>query len=288
MNINDFSKSISGILETINNSAIMQSIKSISNMFSETIFSKSFYELIERERKRVDELKNLDYEAYNNHFNRKITNAVELGKHGWVLSPHSFMGGESELVKKLQNGKTEKSCIKYFFKNQDSVLLEIKELKVIYEQKPNLKLYFDEFENHYKKRDYMASAFFLSGVLENRMKYAFKDTDIKRYSKIIEKGINSRKELYFNKAKENGNYHLSIFIITEFLPSFQEYAKRTFTEDNTTNIEDPANEPQYFNRSWLVHGVRTRKVERYEILQMINALSCLEAIIEELENYKLL
>ena len=37
-------------------------------------------------------------------------------------------------------------------------------------------------------------------------------------------------------------------------------------------------EPPYVNRNWLMHGRSSRKIERFECIQLINALSTIEYV----------
>lgn len=257
--------------------------KNIAQAVNQIIEQSKLPQFLQEDMERIKATKDLNFDDYKDYYSNKIQNAIELGKYGWVISPNCSVGGEAQLVKQLKKGKTEKSCLKYFFLNKSCVQTVIDELRDKY-QTSYLKLYFDGFERNYKRRDYMSAIFFIVSILETRMKGTFKDANIStRYKKIANDGIDNKQQKYFNQAQANGNYHTSVFVINEFLPSFQEFAKRTFIEEDPYIIG--GTEPPYFNRNWLMHGKRTRPVEKYEVLQVLNALSSLEAIKDALDKY---
>lgn len=249
------------------------------------LFPPQWFDFLKEERQRIAELKALDLDGYNNYYKNKIENAEFLGKHGWVLTPYSGINTEQYIVARLKKGATEKNCTKYFFENQKHILASFDNTRKLYSNESLF--YYDEFVKQFKKRDYTAASFYISALVDNRMKHAFKTRSHQKYSKIIKEGIALRKKLYFEKSKLADNYYSSVFILTEYLPSFYQYAERTFTEDSTHDM-DLGCEPEYFNRNWLMHGKRTKPVERYEVLQIYNALLCLEAIIDALQDYDIL
>ena len=149
----------------------------------------------------------------------------------------------------------------------------------------NLLFYINKFEELFKRRDYTSASFYLVSILDNRLKHTFTIENMRKYEAITKTGIEQRRQIYYKKSKKQKDDYINIFILTEFIPSFQEFAKRTFTEKDGFKLNE--DEPPYFNRNWLMHGQRTRKVERYEVLQLLNALSCLETIIEKFKEYKI-
>jgi hypothetical protein len=38
-------------------------------------------------------------------------------------------------------------------------------------------------------------------------------------------------------------------------------------------------EPPYINRNWILHGRCSRKIERYECIQVLNALDMIESVL---------
>ena len=75
-----------------------------------------------------------------------------------------------------------------------------------------------------------------------------------------------------------------VIFVADLMPSFAAFAERVFV-DGEYSFES-GTEPPYLNRNWLMHGRMTRRVKRYERVQLINALNTLIEIEEELENFK--
>lgn len=61
-------------------------------------------------------------------------------------------------------------------------------------------------------------------------------------------------------------------------PSLIAYLNRTFV-DGKYPFEKGV-EPSYLNRNWLMHGRMKRKIERYECIQILNALSAIELMFK--------
>ena len=57
-------------------------------------------------------------------------------------------------------------------------------------------------------------------------------------------------------------------------PSLIEYSNRVFYDEPYPFVKGI--EPPYLNRNWLMHGRMTREIERYECIQVLNALSVIE------------
>ena len=60
----------------------------------------------------------------------------------------------------------------------------------------------------------------------------------------------------------------------EMYPSLIAYLNRIFI-DGLYKFENGI-EPPYLNRNWLMHGRMNRSIERYECIQILNALSVIE------------
>jgi hypothetical protein len=62
-------------------------------------------------------------------------------------------------------------------------------------------------------------------------------------------------------------------------PSLIAYLNRLFVDGEYT-FENKI-EPPYINRNWLLHGMSYRNIERYECIQILNALDVIESILDE-------
>ena len=102
----------------------------------------------------------------------------------------------------------------------------------------------------------------------------------------MNEGIEDTKNEHFNKLSQKEKSLLSnVFLLTEFIPALSSYIGRLF--DGDKNAKDhfgkSGYEPPYLERNWLMHGYRTKSVERYEVLQLLNAIDALEEIIDMLK-----
>lgn len=264
---------------------VMDIVKQISSFTTNIFNSSGITEFVERQRKLAEDLKDLKFEDYDKYFEDKIARAKTLGKFGWVISPHMSVGDETQMALALMDGKNEKNYSKNFFYNPNMITRTIEEIRSNYLKADNLLFYINNFEKLLKKRDYTSASFYISSIIDYRMKKIFTIENMRRYEAIINTGINEKRKMYYQKSKKNKENIINIFVLTEFLPSFQEYAQRTFIEADGYKLGE--NEPPYFNRNWLMHGSITKKVERYQALQLLNALSCLESIIEHFKKYNL-
>ena len=274
------------VINFVSSNPIIEIAKQLSELKSNVYIGSGIREFAERQKKLAEELKDLKYEEYDEYFKNKITTARTLGKFGWVVSPHMSLGNETRMAKSLLDGVEEKKFTKIFFYNKNILNSIIEEIEKKYQKYGNLSMYMKNFKNVFKKRDYTSAAFYLSSILDYRLKQLFTHENMRRYQAVIKVGINEKRKKYFEKSKKNKENITNIFVLTEFLPSFQEYAERTFMEKDGFRIGEK--EPLYFNRNWLMHGHSTKQVERYQTLQLLNALSSLEAILENFEKYNLI
>ena len=59
-------------------------------------------------------------------------------------------------------------------------------------------------------------------------------------------------------------------------PSLIEFLNRLFVDGEYAFGKNT--EPPYINRNWLLHGRSSRVIERYECIQLFNALSVVEFV----------
>lgn len=280
-------ESLRQIIQTISSP-----LSTIASVDTENALSKirsslvgSYLTYLEKQKKLTDDLVGLSYEEYNKYFEDKIERAKTLGKFGWVVSPNMVAGSETKIALDLLSGGDEKKYVKEFFYNRNTIFATIKELQDKVATADNLSLYLEMFEKCFRRYDYTSAAVYICGVLDYRMKQAFKQENMRRYGALLNTGIDEERKKYYKETKKENSKSYNIFILTEYITSFQEYAKRTFTEETGYGLGEQ--EPPYFNRNWLMHGYSTRKVQRFEVLQLLNALSCLETIIDGFKEYKL-
>ena len=92
--------------------------------------------------------------------------------------------------------------------------------------------------------------------------------------KYSNKGFATQKAEDFKQLTEKRGFVSKKVYFLEMYPSLIAYLNRIFI-DGSYNFENGI-EPPYLNRNWLMHGRMNRKVEKYEWIQILNALSVIE------------
>ncbi len=236
---------------------------------------------IHEKTKWVEEVKKLDYDGFNEYYSVRILNAQKLGGYGWTISPHTVCNKEIKALRKLEKGQSEKSVIKAFIMKKHIEEKMLVHLEEVYSTCPNCCLYYNHFLSRFKARDYMTSAFYISAIFENRFK-KFYTGQYKKIKAILEKAMPEKRKQLFSNAKKAGKV-ISLIVANDYMISLNAFSERFLTEDKSLSWDNPDNEPQYLNRNWLMHGKVTRKIERYEILQVVNALTTLDALEKEFD-----
>ena len=78
----------------------------------------------------------------------------------------------------------------------------------------------------------------------------------------------------FRQLTEKRGFMSKKIYFLEMYPSLIAYLNRIFI-DGLYKFENGI-EPPYLNRNWLMHGRMNRSIERYECIQILNALSVIE------------
>lgn len=255
---------------------IRKQIHPISPQISSLSNFSSLFNAVKENEKFFNEINSLSKDEYEKRFCKKVERAEALGKHGWVIGQHMQMGIEDKVLARFNNGESEESVVTEFLGNRDISDIEIDLLKQTY-QNTNLVFYLEQFAAVYKNQDYTSAAYYLCAILERRTRI-FVNT-YRNLTKLIEKGVSEEKENYFATISANRSQGaLDLFVLTEYIPSLKTFLERVF-EDGIYTFENGI-EPPYFNRNWLVHGMLSKPVKKYQVLQIYNALDTLEVIIE--------
>ena len=120
----------------------------------------------------------------------------------------------------------------------------------------------------------MTSAMYLVGLIDQRSK---KLIDFGEYKK--NKVIYSEKGFEKTMSESYGKVYgpmTKTFLFLEMYPSLIGFLDRLFNDGEYTF--EKGVEPIYINRNWLLHGRSTRIIEKYECIQLFNALSVLEFV----------
>ena len=242
--------------------------------------------LQEQQKKTENEkIAKMSFDEFQVYFTNKIETSKILGEHGYIPSMHKSLDDEDEIKRIILNDGTEAQIMSVVFKSENDVQNIIDKLDNLTSLK-NVQLYFQGFKKQYGFQDYTASAFYLSSLLDNRFRFLFRKKDYKKISRFLNEGIEETKLGHFNALSQDEKTLLSnVFLLTEFIPALTSYMDRLFNGDKNAkdHFGKPNFEPAYLERNWLMHGYRSRPVERYEVLQLLNAVDALEEIIDMLK-----
>lgn len=257
---------------------ISDSLLQVSNMFqnAEFIINTSWFsdEMIAfiEETKESNQLSQKDFEE---RYFAEMQICKELGRAGWVISEHSNPREISEWYQLLK--VDPEGIVKYFDAEEESRIQKIcRKLGRTYNEQPYQR-YFERAINFFDKKDYMTSAMYLVALLEVRVNMLMKyPSNIKKYSqKFSSEGF----EQYLQETFKNKNsFFVKRILFLEMYPSIIEFLNRTFVDGEYTF--KTGNEPDYVNRNWILHGRSIREVQRYECIQLINALSAIEFVFK--------
>lgn len=134
--------------------------------------------------------------------------------------------------------------------------------------------YFIKAKEYFEAEDYMTSSIYLVALIEavtnELMKYP---KGIKYKQKYSEVGFEKHLEIEYDKVN---SFFTKRFLFLEMYPSIIEFLDRLFVDGEYTF--ERGVEPPYINRNWLLHGKSNRDIERFECIQLFNALSVIEFV----------
>lgn len=281
-NINEQYKQLAGKMQKIANEfannfhidSIFPQMKTVfDSMSSLTIFPLSEKTIAFIEEAKASE--NLSHEDFLNKYGEEIDICKAVGQAGWVVSEHSNPRKIKEWYQLIVQGK-EKEIADYFDADNGHTLKTIRNnLSLCYVEAHSCR-YYNKGIEAYDKGDYMTAAMYLVALLESRindyMNYPRKTPYSKKYS---DKGFEQHLSQEFLKTN---SFFTKRFLFLDIYPSLIEYLNRLFVDGIYTF--ESKNEPPYINRNWLLHGKCTRDIERFECIQILNALSVIEFLFK--------
>ena len=120
----------------------------------------------------------------------------------------------------------------------------------------DIQLYFRNGIQDFENEDYMTAAMYLLALLDNRV----------NKSVVFMNQRMSYKAIYSNEG-----------FVKEKVEDFRQLTeKREFMSKKIYFLEIYLSLIAYLNRNWLMYGRMNRRVERYECIQILNALSVIE------------
>ncbi|GLC79432.1 hypothetical protein [Lacrimispora brassicae] len=234
--------------------------------------------------KMAEMLKNYEHEIRDNEgltelefeekYREEIERSEKLGRNGWVISEHSNPADIKNWEQLLCDGESK---VAEFFDGDGIAILEVivQGLKEKYITDVN-QLYFNKGIEVFEDKDYMTAAMYLFALLDYRVNQLvdFPNKCLKNKDKYSNKGFVNQKTKDFKKLTERrGLISKKIYFLDKY-PSLIEYLNRIFYDEPYPFHKGI--EPPYLNRNWLMHGRMTRRIEKYECIQILNALSVIE------------
>ena len=223
------------------------------------------------EVKNSERLSQSDFEAK---YSYEINICKQLGNAGWVVSEHSNPREVVEWYELLSAGECEK-IITYFEDENAYVMTDIMQgLEKKYDRVQPAQRYFSKAKQFFEQEEYMTSAMYLVALLDARtntlMTFPKHTSNSAKYST---KGFENHLQKEFGKTD---GFFTKRFLFLDMYPSIIEFLKRLFVDGIYTF--ESGNEPPYINRNWVLHGRSRREVEKYECIQLFNALSVIEFV----------
>lgn len=238
------------------------------------------FQLNEELQQFVEETKaseNLSENEFETRYGRELENSKELGAEGWIVSGHATPREIHEWHEAIAGGN--KSVVINFFEEDNGRVLNniIHDLEQKYEENP-YRRYFSNGIDFFKREDYITAAMYLVALLDVRVtKLAHFPKEIKYYSqKFSDKGFAEMKQQKFEKSE---TFFTKRYYFLNVYPSMIMYLNRLFV-DGKYKFENGI-EPPYINRNWLLHGRSSREIERFECIQVLNAIDMIEGVLGE-------
>lgn len=238
-------------------------------------------EMLQNYEQYVRANEGLSEEEFEEKYRDRIERSKRSGRNGWVMTQYAALDELMEWEQIFEEG--EYAGERYFDGEGISILLEIKkELEEKYTSGAEHHYYYRgiaAFENS----DYMTAAMYLFGVLDYRVSklVKFPEKRLSNREKYSDKGFRDQKEEDFRKLSDRHSIMSKQILFLDLYPSLIEYLNRVFFDGDYTF--DKGIEPPYLNRNWLLHGRVSREPQRYECIQILNALSVIEFMFDKEE-----
>ena len=252
----------------------MEDLTRLSKQLSELFPAFQLSEEVKEFIQEAKESEKLSEEEFEKRYGEEFKICKTLGEHGWVVSGYSNPRYIKNWYKALIEGEPER--ITYFFEeDKDRVIKSITDsLEIKYEKQANRNYYFRGIKA-FQNNDYMTSAMYWVGLLEARVNALAQFPPRTKYKeKFSEKGFVDIKQKQFAKGD---SFFVKRYYFLDVYPSLIAFLNRLFIDGEYTFEREV--EPPYINRNWLLHGKCCREIERFECIQLLNALEEIENVL---------
>ena len=252
-----------------------------SNLF---LITDKFREYV----KVVRETEGITEEEFEQKFSKEIERSRKLGRNGWIPSEHGKPKHIAEWSEYILD--SPEKIMEFFEKDDEKVIKKKKNiLSRVYIQKPYI-TYYQNGIKAFDNKEYMTAALYLTILFEIRIsnlvefpKKNAKNQRLRYQDKYSSYGYSIQK----NKDYENATGFIEKrFYILNFYPALEEYTNRLFCFGNLPlDMEQESEpEPDYLDRTWLLHGRCCRETTRVDCVQLLNALDVCEFIFSKFKD----
>lgn len=275
---------LNSILKTSINPEKLSSITGFkSQMVDFTRFSKQLsgvfpsFQLSEEVKEFIREAKeseSLSEEEFEKKYGSEFEICKTLGEHGWVVSGHSNPRYIKNWYKALIESEPDK-IVCFFEEDDDRVIKNIMDTLESKYNDPVNRNYYSRGIKAFQDDDYMTCAMYLVGLLEARVNALVQfPLNTKYREKFSDKGFADVKQEQF---AESSSFFTKRYYFLDVYPSLIAFLNRLFVDGEYAF--EKGIEPPYINRNWLLHGKCCREIERFECIQLLNALETIENVM---------
>ncbi|MFQ9608432.1 MAG: hypothetical protein ACLRZD_00690 [Lachnospira sp.] len=220
------------------------------------------------------ESESLSEEEFEKKYGSEFEVCKTLGEHGWVVSGHSNPRYIKNWYKALIEGEPDK-IVCFFEEDDDRVIKNIMDTLESKYNDPVNRNYYSRGIKAFQDYDYMTCAMYLVGLLEARANALVQfPLNTKYREKFSDKGFADVKQEQF---AESSSFFTKRYYFLDVYPSLIAFLNRLFVDGEYAF--EKGIEPPYINRNWLLHGKCCREIERFECIQLLNALETIENVL---------
>lgn len=253
----------------------VQILSRFSNQLSSVIPSFQLSEEIKEYIREAKASEGLSEEEFEKKYGEELAVCKMLGENGWVVSGYSNPRNIVNWHSALLEHQPEK-IIAFFEEGDECVIKNITaDLEYRYDDPAN-RNYYSRGIKAFRDNDYMTSAMYLVALVEEREKRLVQfSPNVRSYKdKYSNKGFRNIKQEQF---AETNSFFTKRYYFLDVYPSLIAFLNRLFVDGEYTF--ERGVEPPYINRNWLLHGKCCREIERFECIQLLNALETIENVL---------
>ena len=260
--------------------AIWERLQENSLMFSMSEEFKKYVNV-------VKETEGLSEEEFEKRFSVEVERSRELGRNGWIPTEHGNPRHFAEWTRYIH--ESPEKIMDFFEMDDERVIKHIKrKLSSIYVKKPYI-TYYQNGIKAFDNKEYMTAALYLIILFEIRIsnlvefpKKNAKNQKLQYKAKYSSYGYSIQKSKDYENAT---GFNKKRFYILYFYPALEEYTNRLFCFGKLPldMKQESEPEPDYLDRTWLLHGRCCREITKVDCVQLLNALDVCEFIYNEID-----